>query len=50
MKKPVLDLYYFESCPYCQRVLRVIHELNVLVNFKDIYGDINDMQKLMYIT
>lgn len=50
MKAPILDFYYFDSCPYCQRVLRVIDELKIKVNYKDIYGDINDMHKLMYIT
>lgn len=45
-----LDLYYFDACPYCQRVLNVIHELKIKVNYKDIYGDIHHMQKLMAIT
>lgn len=50
MSAPTLDLYYFDSCPYCQRVLKVIHELKIKVNYKDIYEDTNNMQKLMYIT
>jgi len=50
MAEPTLDFYYFETCPYCQKVLNVIHELNIVVNYKDIYEDTNNMQKLMYIT
>jgi len=50
MTAPLLELYYFDSCPYCQRVLNVIIELNILVSYQDIYGDSNAMQKLFYIT
>ncbi len=50
MSEPTLDFYYFETCPYCQKVLNVILELNIFVNYKDIYEDTNNMQKLMYIT
>lgn len=50
MKTPLLELYYFDSCPYCQRVLNVIHDLNIKVQYKDIHDNLNDMQKLMYIT
>ncbi len=49
MKKH-LDLYYFDSCPYCQRVLRVIDELKIKVNYIDIYDNTANMQKLMAIT
>ncbi|RPJ78818.1 MAG: glutaredoxin [Alphaproteobacteria bacterium] len=50
MKTPLLELYYFDSCPYCQRVLNVIHDLNIKVEYKDIHENLNDMQKLLYIT
>ncbi|MDO9180840.1 MAG: glutathione S-transferase N-terminal domain-containing protein [Bacteriovorax sp.] len=50
MKAPILELYFFESCPYCQRVLTVIKELKVVVAYKNIHDDINEMQKLLYIT
>ena len=50
MSAPNLDFYYFDSCPYCQRVLNVIRELKIKVNYKDIYADTNNMQKLMLIT
>lgn len=50
MKAPHLELYYFDSCPYCQRVLNVIENLNIKVEFKDIHASINEMQKLQYVT
>jgi glutaredoxin len=50
MKAPLLELYFFDACPYCQRVLKVIDELNLKVTYIDIYDDINHMQKLMMIT
>lgn len=50
MKAPLLELYYFDSCPYCQKVLNVIHELKIQVTYKDIHDDINEMHKLHYIT
>lgn len=45
-----LDFYYFDACPYCQRVMKVINELKIKVNYKDIYADLNNMQKLVAIT
>lgn len=24
-----LDLYYYDACPYCQKVLRAIHQLGI---------------------
>ncbi len=50
MKAPLLELYYFDSCPYCQRVLKVVDKLNLKVSLLDIYDNTNHMQKLMYIT
>lgn len=50
MRTKLLELYYFDSCPYCQRVIRVINELKIKVDYKDIHENFNDMQKLMYIT
>ncbi len=45
-----LELYYFESCPYCQRVLQVIQKLNLKVQFNDIHGDSRHIQTLISIT
>jgi glutaredoxin 2 len=50
MKAPILELYFYDTCPYCQRVLRVIDELKIQVTYKDIYGDTNNMAKLIQIT
>ncbi len=26
---PTLDLYYYDACPYCQKVLRAMRRLNI---------------------
>ena len=33
-----LDLYYYDSCPYCQKVLRAIDRMGIKnkINFKNI--------------
>ncbi len=50
MRAPLLELYYFDACPYCQRVINVIHKHKIKVTYIDIYEDLNHMQKLMMIT
>lgn len=50
MKSPELDFYYFDSCPYCQRVLKIINKHKINVNYKDIYSDTTNLQKLIAIT
>ncbi|MBP9680392.1 MAG: glutathione S-transferase N-terminal domain-containing protein [Bacteriovorax sp.] len=50
MTSPTLDLYYFDSCPYCQRVLKALDDLSIKVNFKNIYDDVSNMQKLFETT
>jgi glutaredoxin 3 len=30
-----LELYYYEECPYCQRVLRTISELKIQIELKN---------------
>ncbi len=49
-KAPELDFYYFDACPYCQRVISVIKKHKIKVNWIDIYEDVKSMQKLMQIT
>ena len=49
-KPPQLELYYFDACPFCVRVLKVIKSHNIKVEYKDIYEDTNHLQKLTYIT
>ncbi len=47
MNAPTLDFYYFDSCPYCQRVIKTIEKLNISVNWKDIYADKANMNFLV---
>lgn len=44
---PKLDYYYFDSCPFCQRVSVVIDELKVKVNYFDIMKDQEALEKLV---
>jgi glutaredoxin len=50
MSAPVLDFYYFESCPYCQRVITVINKLKIKVNWKDTMKDSANGKKLREVT
>lgn len=50
MPAPLLELYKFDACPYCQRVMKVIEEKKIKVTYLDIYENTNNMQKLMLIT
>lgn len=47
MSSPHLALYYFESCPFCIMVLRVIDKLSLDVEYRDIYSDQEHANKLM---
>jgi len=47
MNAPTLDFYYFDSCPYCQRVIKTIEKFNISVNWKDIYADKANMNFLV---
>lgn len=49
-KFPILDFYYYESCFYCQKVIRAIRAQHIKVNWMDIYENIGHLQKLTYIT
>lgn len=50
MNAPELDFYYYDSCPYCQRVISVINKNKIKVNYKDIHEGTANMQKLLHIT
>ena len=50
MNAPQLDFYYFDSCPYCQRVIRVIESEKIKVNWIDIHEDANALKKLVEVT
>ncbi len=41
-----LDLYYYDSCPFCQIVLNVIKENNIKVELKNIHEDGANLKKL----
>jgi glutaredoxin len=47
MSAPKLELYKFDSCPFCQRVMQQIDSLNLKVEMKDIMSNSEDLQKLM---
>lgn len=42
-----LDLYYYDECPYCRKVLRVIDELKIPVNFCNTRKDAAHLNKLL---
>lgn len=50
MKTPILDYYYFDACPYCQRVSNVINKHKIKVNYKNIYDDPANLKKLATVT
>ena len=42
-----LELFYFNSCPFCQYVLRVVRELNLKVEMLDISTNQDNLIRLM---
>lgn len=42
-----LVLYHFNTCPYCLRVRRAAHGLNVPIALRDIHGDGDAYRALM---
>ena len=50
MTSPQLDFYYFEACPYCQRVINVIEKHKIKVNWLDIHKDGTHAKKLLTVT
>lgn len=48
--KPLdLELYKFDSCPFCQVVFRAIERLKVPVRYRDIYEDPEAAKKLIEV-
>ena len=47
MTHPKLDLYYFDSCFFCQKVLRFIDKKQIKVNYMDITQDSTHSKKLL---
>jgi glutaredoxin len=44
-----LELYKFDSCPYCQHVFRVVEQRRVPVRYRDIYEDTAAAAKLVEV-
>ncbi len=44
-----LELYKFDSCPYCQRVFRAIERLKVPVRMRDIEEDEEAARRLVEV-
>ena len=44
---PHLEYYYFDSCPFCQFVLRAIKTLKIKVDYKNIHEDRAAYEKLL---
>ncbi len=44
-----LTLYYFEPCPYCQKVLRFMNEKKITIPIKDIHKDLQARDELIRI-
>ncbi|HVY62342.1 MAG TPA: glutaredoxin domain-containing protein [Planctomycetota bacterium] len=44
-----LELYKFDSCPYCQKVMRVVDALKVPVTMRDIMDDGAAAKKLVEV-
>ena len=42
-----LELFYFESCPFCQHVLAIIDQLNLKVNYSDIMNSMDKRSQLI---
>ena len=46
MKYPHLELFYYNECFFCQKVLGQLDTLKIKVDFKNIYEDQNNMDRL----
>jgi len=45
---PELNLYYFDSCPYCQKVLQKIDQLKIKnIKYSDITKESKHREKLL---
>tara|TARA_Y100001970_G_C13961456_1_gene713367 strand:+ start:254 stop:514 length:261 start_codon:yes stop_codon:yes gene_type:complete len=42
-----LDLFYYDECFFCQKVLRELRSLNLKVTYRHIYEDQNNLQTLL---
>jgi glutaredoxin len=49
MESLVLEFYYSDTCPECQKVMDVLSKYKIKVDYIDIHDPLNNMQKLLYI-
>lgn len=50
MATPKLEYFYFEACPFCQMVQRVIQDLGVAVEYKNIQENKEHLDRLIQDT
>ena len=46
MTSPKLALYYYDSCPFCQIVIRAIKDIGIRVEFRNIHEEDEHLFKL----
>ena len=47
MGKPYLELFKFDSCPFCVLVMDEVQKLNIKVDMRDIISDSNNRERLL---
>lgn len=47
MSAPKLELFKYDACPFCVRVMDAVDQLGVKVEMKDILMDQSNLQRLM---
>ncbi len=47
MSAPKLELFYYDACRYCQIVLQVINKLSIKVDYKNIWEDSANLERLV---
>ena len=47
MQSTKIDLFYYDECFFCQKVLREIKNLNIKVSYRHIYEDQTNLQILL---
>lgn len=50
MSEHNLELYYYEECPYCIRVVKLIKELKIVVTYKNTRLDASNLEFHMKTT
>jgi glutaredoxin len=46
-RPPDLALYYYDGCPYCERVKRTLAQLGVVVDMRNIHQDRKHLDDLV---